>query len=74
LPVAIGIIGGRGTDAPFTSFIKEILEAAKIPKTVDVGRTAFKLEEVETNSAVDDGTWGLPVHEDSQYAFRSGKF
>ncbi|KAJ5929900.1 amidase [Penicillium verhagenii] len=43
LPVAIGIIGPRGTDAAFTAFIQETLLAAKLPTTVDVGRTAFKV-------------------------------
>ncbi|EEH06910.1 amidase [Histoplasma capsulatum G186AR] len=39
LPVAIGLVGARGTDAAFTSFIKDTMKSANISQTVDVGRT-----------------------------------
>ncbi|CAG8371447.1 unnamed protein product [Penicillium salamii] len=41
LPVAIGLVGARGTDVAFTSFIKETLENSKLPTTVGSGRNAF---------------------------------
>ncbi|EGC47731.1 amidase [Histoplasma capsulatum var. duboisii H88] len=61
LPVAIGLVGARGTDAAFTSFIKDTMESANISQTVDAGRTAFKLNAYETNDAVEDST--VQIHQ-----------
>ncbi|KAJ5113150.1 amidase [Penicillium angulare] len=44
LPVAIGIVGARGTDTAFVSFMNETLTIANLPRKVDVGRSAFTME------------------------------
>lgn len=59
--MAIGLVGARGTDAAFTSFIKDTMKSANISQTVDVGRTAFKLNAYETNDVVEDST--VQIHQ-----------
>ncbi|CAG7975139.1 unnamed protein product [Penicillium salamii] len=52
LPVAIGLVGARGTDAAFASFVKETMENAELPTTVDAGRNAFSPNTSMGNNAV----------------------
>ncbi|KKZ66861.1 hypothetical protein EMCG_07467 [[Emmonsia] crescens] len=63
LPVAIGLMGARGTDAAFNGFIQDTMKAANLSRTVDVGRTAFKSNISETNDAVDDSTVQIPPNQ-----------
>lgn len=63
LPVAIGLMGARGTDAAFTTFTKDTVKAAKLLATVDVGQTAFKLSTSETNKIVTASTEKIFVHQ-----------
>ncbi|KAL2369276.1 amidase [Blastomyces gilchristii SLH14081] len=63
LPVALGLVGARGTDAAFTSFIKNTMEAANLSKSVYVGRTAFDLKVTETNDAPRDSTGQIPSNQ-----------
>ncbi|KAL7924435.1 amidase signature domain-containing protein [Trichoderma austrokoningii] len=67
LPVAIGLVGARGTDAALTSFIKDTVKAAKLPTTVNVGQTAFSLDRSEISKADAALTEKILVHQDSNY-------
>ncbi|KAH8123687.1 amidase signature enzyme [Trichoderma asperelloides] len=64
LPVAIGLIGARGTDAAFTTFIRDTVKATTLPATVNVGRTAFKSNIFETNKAVTASTEKVLIRQD----------
>ncbi|KAM0463187.1 hypothetical protein ACHAPV_003314 [Trichoderma viride] len=67
LPVAIGLMGARGTDAAFTTFIKDTAKAAKLPATVEVGQTAFKSSISETNKAAAASAERILVHQDPNH-------
>jgi hypothetical protein len=64
LPVAISLVGARGTDAAFTAFIKDIVKAAKLPTTVNVGQTAFKPSIPKTNKIVTSSPEKILIHQD----------
>lgn len=65
--MAIGLVGARGTDAAFTTFIKDTVKAAKLPATVDVGQTAFKPSIFETNKAASPSAQKILVHQDPNH-------
>lgn len=62
--MAIGLIGARGTDAAFTTFIRDTVKATTLPATVNVGRTAFKSNIFETNKAVTASTEKVLIRQD----------
>jgi hypothetical protein len=63
LPVAIGLVGARGTDAAFTTFIKDTVKAAKLPATVNIGQTAYKPSISETNEVATSSTEKILIHQ-----------
>jgi hypothetical protein len=44
LPVAIGLVGPRGTDVVFVTFIQETMENTKVLETMDAGRDATSIQ------------------------------
>lgn len=65
--MAIGLMGARGTDPAFTTFIKDTVKAAKLPATVNVGQTAFKSSISGTNKVVTASTGKILVHQDPNW-------
>jgi hypothetical protein len=64
-----GIIGARGTDVAFTSFLKDISNATKLPSKVDVGQTAFKPTTLNVGVVVTP-TGKSPMHQEMKWSER----